>query len=172
MRAFFGTHSQRATSVPTSRHTRCALEAERCRREDGRATHPHHWGGWRGGIACRNPVVKSTHEAKMRWGETVWSSFVKITKYLTAVKQLREKNAPWSCDFRGNPTGDEYQRCQGVSRTAGDTSTIWGESWCAVCGDEMTGLRADFKAWFFTHFYIDALPKRTSESRYRSVYDI
>ncbi len=68
--------AQRATSVPTSRHTWCVLEAERCRREDGRATHPHHRGGWRGGIACRNPVVKSTHEAKMRWGETAWSSVV------------------------------------------------------------------------------------------------
>lgn len=72
--------------------------------------------------------------------------------YLTALRRLKEKQTNKRCGqvaiSEGNPPGDEYQRCQGLSRVAGDTPTIWGERWCALCGDDMNAHCADLIVWF------------------------
>lgn len=78
----------------------------------------------------------------MRWGENC-VELARSPKIIT-VRQWgvwgnifffrKEKRSGQVEISKGNPTGDEYQRCQGVSGAAGDTSTVWGESWCALTG--------------------------------------
>lgn len=76
------------------------------------ATHPRHRGGWRGGIACRNPVVKSTHEEKKNALRGEVSGAASLTKdYLAALAHRKrgrnkqtetrtgKKTRRTSCDF-------------------------------------------------------------------------
>lgn len=145
MRAFFW-----HTLCANARHTWCVLGADRCRREDGRATHPHQEGGEvasPAGIRLLSPYTRQT------CAEGNLSRALLFTKdYLTALRRLKEKQTNKRCGqvaiSEGNPPGDEYQRCQGLSRVAGDTPTIWGERWCALCGDDMNAHCADLIVWF------------------------
>lgn len=135
------------TLCANARHTWCVLEADRCRREDGQATHPHQEGGEvasPAGIRLWSPQTRQ----KCAEGNLSWA-LVFTTDYLAPLRHLKEKQTPrTSCDFRENPTGDEYHRCQGVSRAAGDTPTIWGERWCALCGDDRNRLCAGLTVGF------------------------
>lgn len=61
---FFGTGSCNIGASHVRAHRRRSLEAELSGRAHGRAARPHHGAGRRGCRAWRNPVVKSTPEAK------------------------------------------------------------------------------------------------------------
>lgn len=162
MRALFGT-----PSVPTQlRHTWCVLEADRCRR-GRRASHASASGGWRGGVACRNPLVKSTREAMRRWEGTRLELSCSPQIALRHWDIWQEKQTlRTSCDLSHNRTGNEYHRCQGVSRAAGDTPTIWGERWCALCGDDQNRLCTGLTGGFFFFFYTKV---GVTETRQRSL---
>lgn len=164
MRFFW--HQQRATSVPTSGRAWRGLEAERCRREHGQVTHPHHGGRWRGGIACRNPVVKSTQQANMRWEETSWSSCLK-REYT-----LRQWNS-WA----GEKTRCEVAISEGIrlEMNTNDAKEYLARREIPQLFEVRDGqVRFVQLTWFhrviFTHFYIAALPNaRRSQGRDISV---
>lgn len=171
--------AQRATSVPTSRHTRCVLRAQRCRREDGRATHPHHRGGWRGGIACRNPVVKSTHTRGKNALRRKLCGARSFTKdyHRAALRRLRQhffflekKNAPDKLRFQKEirlemNTNDakEYLARREIPQLF---EVRAGVRWVVgLCADCVIITRT-------VMFVCDALQKRHQESRQRSPLDV
>lgn len=151
MRAFFGTHGAQPLCQRRGAHTRTHAYTH---------WHTHtgsHGAWWRqsaaggrtdepririsGGTACRNPVVKSARSTRQKCAEGGWVEGGKSVRSSVLNQRLphgtedtrraREREGAKKRKKK-NPTGDEYQRCQGVSRTPGDTSTIWGERCCAL----------------------------------------
>lgn len=84
-----------------------------------------------GRVARRHRLLEFDAEVcmrgKMRWARSGlhWSD--PPTSTLPGGSYTTGTPASTSRDFRRNLSGDEYQRCQGVSGAAGDTPTLWGE---------------------------------------------